>query len=434
MNPREEAVIILQQVLDNKRSLTQVFNTHFQGKEVRSQSLIKEMCYGVLRFYSKLDAIANRLLAKKLKKKDEDIHFLILLGLYQLLEMRVADYAVVKETVNVTLLLKKAWAKDLVNAVLRNFQRKKETLLKDIQQEAVAYYAHPAWMLCVFSEDWPQDWVSIVENNNIKPPLTIRVNLKKVTREVYLAELIEKGWEARPHAWMSSAILILSNVEVMQLPGFAEGKVSVQDASAQFAGTLLELSPHQRVLDMCAAPGGKTMHLLEQEDSIALFAIDQDASRLLRVEENLKRANLQATLICADASKQETWWDKRYFDRVLLDGPCTATGVIRRHPDIKWLRQQEDVEKIVTLQRQLLHTAWTVLKEGGILIYCTCSILKCENVDQIREFLSSHQDAEEIKIDAVGGVEVSIGKQILPSFENDGFYYVKLRKKRSDLF
>lgn len=430
MNPRLQAIAILSDVLIRKKSLTEAFKVHLVGKEIAGQALVKEMSYGVLRFYGKLNAIAEQLLIKKLKAKDQDIFFLILLGLYQLLEMNIPSYAVVKETVDVTISLHKVWAKQLVNAVLRRFQREKDALLSGIAQNEAAIYSHPAWMLAAFRQDWPDAWREIAKNNNVKPPLTLRVNLKKITREEYLQTLSVAGLTAHPHPWIHTAILVLTPTDVTMLPGFAEGMVSVQDASAQLAAVLLAPEPGQSVLDACAAPGGKTLHLLEQEPTLDVVAIDHDDTRLRRIEENLVRANLHAKLVHADASQTEKWWDKQhYFDRVLLDAPCTATGVIRRHPDIKWLRQQQDVMQTAALQAKLLNALWLLLKVGGILVYCTCSVLKSENIKLLQTFVATHPECSEIKIKEIEGIELSIGKQILPSFENDGFYYAKFKKE-----
>lgn len=430
MNPRLQAVYILSDVLIHKKSLTDAFSAHIKQKEeVNQQAFSKELCYGVLRFYNRLSFLADQLLEKKIKQKDGSLYILILIGLYQLLEMNIPEYAAVKETVAVPALLQRVWAKNFINAVLRNFLREKEGLLAKAQENPSIWYAHPQWMLAMIQHDWPQQWLKILENNNKKAPLTLRLNLMKVERENYLRKLAELGIVAQAHPWVSTAVVISSVVDVTALPGFAAGEISVQDASAQLAAALLSLQPKQYVLDACAAPGSKTTHMLELEPSLTVLALDHDPKRLLRVGENLQRLNVKAKCIAADAGELATWWDGRQFDRILLDTPCTASGVIRRHPDIKWLRQKEDVAKTAVLQAHLLQELWAVLQPGGLLVYSTCSIFKDENVRQLKKFIATQADCVEEKISGEWGIDQEIGKQILPDFENDGFYYACLRKK-----
>ncbi len=428
MNSRLSAVAVLLEVLVCKKSLTESFNKHLKA-DMPGRAFAKELSYGVLRFYNQLAYVAEGLLTKKMKQKDQDVFILILMGLYQLSAMHLPAYAAVKETVEAVVGLKKAWAKNLVNAILRSFLRDQEKWRVAIQQEASVCYAHPAWMLSHFKKDWPDAWQAIAENNNKKPPLTLRINLKKISREQYCEKLAAMGLKSSLHAWVPTAVWVLDPVEVTALPGFMSGECMVQDASAQMAALLLDAQPYQRVLDACAAPGGKTTHLLERVPTLSVLAIDEDASRLTRINENLKRLSLTAEVKVADAATPDKWWDKKVFDRILLDAPCTASGVIRRHPDIKWLRQESDVMKSAKLQQKMINALWPLLKSGGILLYCTCSVFKEENEVMLNQFVAAHADCEVGALDEVQGITLKIGKQILPEYENDGFYYAKLIKK-----
>lgn len=428
MSARYLATKILTTVLQGGISLNEAF-ARFAPPTTLDVSLVKELCYGCLRYYPRLQAIIRQLLARPLKPKDKDIEILMALGLYQMLAMRIPEHAAVAETVNATKKLGKTWARGVVNAVLRNFQRSKDSLLKDITEQE-AQFAHPTWLLHRIQQAWPNDWQTIVEANNQHPPLTLRVNLKRQSRDAYLQLLVAKGIEAIATPYSTSGISLASPIDVKKLPGFTKGHVSVQDLAAQLATQLLAVKPGQRVLDACAAPGGKTAHILEAQPALAeLVAIDKDEKRLLRVEENLARLSLSARLICADAADTKTWWDGRRFERILLDAPCSATGVIRRHPDIKYLRQEQDFHSLPQQQLQLLNALWPLLASGGVLVYATCSIMPEENTQTITHFLSSHTDAAELPIKVDWGRCVKLGRQVLPGEANmDGFYYVRIKK------
>ncbi len=399
------------------------------------RSMIMELSYGTLRWLPKLEALARLLLKKPLRNKDRDIHYLILLGLYQLSYMRIPPYAVVDETVTVVKGLGKVWAAALINSVLRNFQRQRDNLESSVAQKFEFTYAHPDWLAHLIKQSWPLEWESILVANQQRPPMTLRVNLTQLSRDEYLSELESVGIEASAHGKVDSAIVLAKPVDVARLPGFFEGHVSVQDAAAQLAPLLLDLHPRFRVLDACAAPGGKTGHLFEIEPQLDVVALDIDQVRLQRVAENLQRLGQKARLICGDAADVASWWDGELFDRILLDAPCSATGVIRRHPDIKYLRKAEDISALVGLQQEILLEMWSLLKPGGRMVYATCSIFPQENNQQMDSFLSQTQEGLEINLDVFWGRSMSVGRQILNSDSQghdhsmDGFYYACIEKK-----
>ncbi len=394
-------------------------------------ALLQEMCFGVLRWYPRLSALLAQLIRKPLKGRDQDLECLLLLGIYQLMYMRIQPHAAVKETVDAVLGLNKAWAKGFVNGVLRRFQREQSVLESAVARSQSARYAHPDWWIERLKIAWPEEWQAILEANNARPPMALRVNLARITREEYLAKLNRKGIDAEVSRYVDSGVILKQALNVDALPGFSEGLVSVQDCAAQLAASLLDLSAGQRVLDVCAAPGGKTAHILEHESGLsAVCAVDIDADRLRRVEQNLTRLDLRATAVQGDANTPHAWWDGEQFDRILLDAPCSASGVIRRHPDIKHLRQSNDIEALTQLQARILESVWPLLRSGGMLLYATCSILPQENSDQIDRFLKDHSDAQERVISADWGRAVNHGRQILPGDrEMDGFYYACVEKQ-----
>jgi len=383
----------------------------------------------VLRYYPRLAYLAAQLLKKPLKRKDLDVQHLILIGLYQLIYLKVPAHAAVAETVAATRLLGKDWAAGLVNALLRGFQRGAELLLAQADADPVARYAHPRWWLTQLQSDWPAHWQNILEANNQRPPMTLRVNAQRGSRDDYAAQLLAAGIVARPALQAPQALTLEKPVDVAQLPGFSDGTVSVQDAAAQLAAPLLDLAPGQRVLDACAAPGGKTAHLLESEPRLHVQALDSDAQRLTRVQETMERLQLTADLRHGDAARPQDWWDGQPFERILLDAPCSGSGVIRRHPDIKLLRTAQDIVTLAQQQQRLLDALWPLLAQGGILLYATCSVLMAENQNNLAQFLAVHTDAREQPIAADWGHIQTPGRQLLPG-ENgmDGFYYARLMK------
>ncbi|MEK6730592.1 MAG: 16S rRNA (cytosine(967)-C(5))-methyltransferase RsmB [Pseudomonadota bacterium] len=433
MTPRLFALEILFDLFIHRQSfsnLQQKLQTYPNPSE---RAYIQVLCYGVARWYLQLDFIAKRLLSKPLKQKDQNIYILILIGLYELLYTQTPDYAVVTEVVNTARALKKPWAQGLINAVLRNFlRRKKKELLKTVSDNEVASYSHPEWLLTRLKKEYPHAWKEIVTANNQHPPMSLRVNRNKISRDEYGEKLRHVGLRGNILQDYSDAILLEKPCAVGQLPGFSEGDVSVQDCGAQLAVTLLDLKPDQRVLDACAAPGGKTCHILEYEPNIStLVAIDHDAKRLALVRENLARSSEQgkssagaasgcSELIAGDAAEPDAWWDGKVFDRILLDAPCSATGVIRRHPDIKFLRREEDIATLAKTQLRLLQALWLLLKPGGKLLYVTCSVLAEENQQVIQKFL--HQNQLDLSV-------LVHEQQLLPTVGgSDGFYYACLTK------
>ena len=429
-NPRVIVATILRAVIVDQISLDAAFAQQLSAQTSQA-SYIKASCFGVLRHYLRLRWYLHQLLDKPLKQKDMDVHCLLLSGLHELFEMHTPDHAVVSETVNAVTQLNKNWAKGLVNAILRNARRQQTQLLARVQQDQEAHYLHPHWLLEQLQQDWPEQWPSIVAQNNLPPPMTLRIDLHQVDRQRYLEQLSQQGLAATADTHVACAATLSNAVDVQQLPGFAQGSVSVQDAAAQLAASLLDPQAGERVLDACAAPGGKTLHLLQQQPALAqLIALDSDPQRLQRVQQNLDRAGVSAQLQQGDASQPRDWWDNQLFDRILLDAPCSATGVIRRHPDIKLLRRPEDLSRLSQTQSQILGALWPLLKTGGMLLYATCSVLKIENHQQIHNFLLQHPDARCLPIAAAWGHEQSCGRQILPGEGGmDGFYYALIYKQ-----
>lgn len=429
INSRAIAAKILGSLLKEQGSLSNQLDPFRHETEFQ---FIQELCFGTCRWFHQLDFLLQELLSKPLKPKDRDVRALMLIGLYQLKFMRVPDHAAINETVSATSDLKQRWARGLVNAVLRNFQRQADTLQARLDQASLASRAsHPDWLVEAVATAWPDQLEDILDAGNARPPLTLRVNLVRQSREQYLQKLSSLEIKATPGLLADSAIYLSEPIPVHEIPGFAEGEVSVQDEASQLVAGTLRLEPGLLLLDACAAPGGKTSSILESERSLTqLVAIDKDKSRLSRIEENLQRLQLEAELVCADAAILESWWDGEAFDRVLLDAPCSATGVIRRHPDIKLLRTPGQITALLATQQQLLHQLWQCLKSGGLLLYTTCSILPEENQAQIQQFLDSHNDAKYEGIAADWGVECESGRQLLPSTRSgtDGFFFSLLRK------
>lgn len=389
-------------------------------------SLVQELGYGTLRWYHRLAGIAGLFLQRPLGRKDADVHALLLLGLYQLLHLRMPDYAAVDATVAAAELRRKPWAKALLNACLRRSQRESERVERAVAQAETLRYSHPQWLIDALKRDYPQDWAPILEANNQRPPMTLRVNVSRVSRDEYQRLLATHGLVARVHPRAPAALVLEEPRPVEALPGFDQGLVSVQDAAAQLAATLLEPPPGSRVLDACAAPGGKTAHLLEHAPRLAeLVALDVDAARLARLRANLDRLGLRANVAVGDAASPASWWRGRPYDRILLDAPCSATGVIRRHPDIKTRRRPGDLAQLGPAQARLLDGVWSCLASGGKLLYATCSVLHQENERQLCGFMERHHDATRLPL----GNGPGPGYQILPGEEEmDGFYYALLRK------
>lgn len=432
MHARAIAALILTKVINSHKSLSDLL-PHYKNSvpNKKDQSFIQELCFGVSRWYYRLDFILQELLEKDLRHKDTDIKILILLGLYQLAFLRTPPHAAVSATVEACVDLQKPWAKQLINAILRNYQRESEYLHTLIEKNLVAKYAHPYWMLEYMQQDYPDKWQELALANNNYPPMYLRINNRLTNRPNYLIELGKAGIEAAETPFNKTGIRLIQAIDVEDLPYFEEGYVSVQDLAAQLTLSLLDIRPGHRVLDACAAPGGKLGHILEQSSvSGNIVAIENDINRYELLQHTLNRLQLTATLFQADARATEQWWDGNLFDRILLDTPCSAMGVIRRHPDIKILRQPADISRLIHLQTELLTSLWPLLARKGKLIYVTCSVLSVENDNQIRVFTEKHSDAKSLMINAEWGQATTFGRQILPGDNDmDGFYYACLEKK-----
>lgn len=430
MNARALAARVLAGVLADGQTLEESLEAARAADAGRDAALVRELCAGVLRWHPRLAFIAGLLLRRPLPPGDTDITALILCGLYQLANLRVPDHAAVSETVEAARELGKPWATKVINAVLRRFQRERADLEARAHADPAARHAHPKWLLETLRRDWPEEWSGIVESNNGRPPLHLRVNARRTTPDEYLGRLAAAGLGAEIIDGETGAIRLETPVDVTDLPGFAEGLVSVQDAGAQRAAFLLDPGAGHRVLDACAAPGGKTAHILERFPAVgSVLALDRDASRLERARENLARLGLEAEVRCADASKPETWWDCQPFDRILLDVPCSATGVIRRHPDVKVLRKPGQVRLYTRTQDELLTALWPLLRRGGRMLYCTCSLLREENDTRVAFLRDNLKDVRVLDITGAWGTGTPCGRQAVPGLsDTDGFYYALLEK------
>ena len=484
---RAAAARLVGAVLREGRSLTEALERLSGLDQERDRPLVQELSYGTLRLLPRLQAVARQLLNKPLRPEEAALEALILIGLYQLLATRIPPHAAVASTVAATRVLGKDWAAGLVNALLRRFQRERAALLAVAERDEEARWLFPRWLLERLRQDWPEDWEEIVAASNAQAPQWLRVNRLALERDAYRARLSpvaapqppgsdSPAPSAIPDAPASApaALRLDPPLPMARLPGYAEGLVSIQDLHAQLAAPLLEVQPGERVLDACAAPGGKTAHLLElAAGRLDLTALDLDPARLAQVTANLRRLGLQARVLAGDAAGPSADWvpvakadmaeadasvagsprtdlagtgvafggqagdssldgsgPPPFFDRILLDAPCSATGVIRRHPDIKWLRRPTDIEALAARQTRLLEALWPLLAPGGTLLYVTCSLLATENEQVIRAFLSRHRDAVEAPIVADWGRPRASGRQVLPTLAGgDGFYFARLRKE-----
>ena len=396
----------------------------------RRRSLVQELAYGTLRHWGTLDALVRKLATKPIG--DPALHCLVAVALYQLERTRAPPFAVVDHAVNAAAKLTRPAAKALVNALLRRFLRERDALNQAMLSDPVARWSHPQWWIDRVRREYPEDWQEILAAGNARAPLALRANRRVTSREALLARFDGANVSAAPAG--EAGIIVEPAGAVRALPGFDEGAFSVQDLGAQLAAPLLQLLPGQRILDACAAPGGKTTHILELAD-VELVALDSDEERLVRVRENLERLHLagpRVRVVAGDAGVPARWWDGRPFDRILADVPCTASGVVRRHPDVKWLRREADVERFSRQQARLLDALWACLTPGGLLLYATCSIFGAENEEQIAAFVARH--AEALRETLTLPPEVARrGAQLLPSLpgashNQDGFFYALLRK------
>ncbi len=416
VNARVIALQAICSVVLNKQSLSEV---DF-GLDAPELPFAKSLIFGTLRFYHHLNDIVTPRIHKPLEKKNLDLHCLLLLGAYQLLHSNTPTHAAINETVAVADKIDKSWAKGFINAILRGIDRESEKILEE------EHFSHPSWLNTKLKQDYPDQYQNILRENNKQAPMTLRVN-PLIKREDYQKQLQNVGIESDLCLIAQQALILKEAVNVSQLPGFSEGSCYVQDASAQLAAHILNPKSGEFILDACCAPGGKTTHLAELCTDARILAIDSDQNRLARVNENIKRSQLtNITVKQGDANSKE-WWDGQLFDKILLDAPCSATGVIRRHPDIKLLRKPRDITRLRDIQASILNNLWGCLKPGGVLLYATCSVLKNENEKQITGFLALTKDAKHESIELDWGIG-EIGKQQLPCREFDGFYYAKLTK------
>jgi 16S rRNA (cytosine967-C5)-methyltransferase len=428
--PRELATALVYRVLEQGDSLSGLLTEELAAVgDPRQRAFVRELVLGTLRWSERLEFVLGKLLQKPLRKKDRDLHALLLVGLYQALMLDTADHAAVSETVELARSSGKRWAAGMVNGVLRNALRQSDTLLSAADEVPSARWSYPDWWVQQLRHDWPDCWEQVLDGGNRRAPMVLRINRQQSARDAYLTQLADTGIGAHMHALANSAIELDAPIAVDSLPGFRVGAVSVQDAAAQFAAEQLMLEAGQRVLDACAAPGGKTGHILEIEPDVSLVALDNTRARLDRVEENLQRLKQSAECVCADAAVSGDWWDGKLFDRILLDAPCSASGVVRRHPDIKRLRRESDLQQLPVLQQQLLDALWPLLAPGGILLYSTCSVFRCENIGVVEAFMAQQNDATELPLDVEWGKRQSVGRQLLPGEQGmDGFYYARLIK------
>lgn len=429
---RAAAAGVVDAVATSGRSLDAALAAAEETVPLADRSLLRMLCFGTLRNYWQLQAWANTLLDRPLKKRDNIVKGLLVLGLFQLSDTRIPDHAAVSATVEAARLLRRPKHAGVLNAVLRRFNR--ERIFEQAPADDEARFNHPSWLIHAIKNDWHDDWQQILDANNERAPMWLRTNARRMSAVQYLESLQTAGMTANTVAGFDQAICLDEASAVSDLPGFDAGDVSVQDAAAQIAAAWLPASGRRRVLDACAAPGGKAAHILELSRESELTCLDSDSERLMAVRENLARLDLHATVTAGDASKPSDWWDGKPFDDILLDAPCSASGVIRRHPDIKLLRRQSDIAVLARLQGSLLGALWPLLAPAGRLLYVTCSVLAAENDAVVDAFLRSTADAKENDMLPNNNIRAVMrpkarGYQILPGTAGmDGFYYACLEK------
>ncbi len=407
-------------------NLNQVFERrfeHHQNITPQQKSVAIFLAYGAIRFLGENQFFIQQLIDKKITNKK--IEALLCVALFQLNHDQSTDFTIVNEAVEAAKLINKSWAGSFVNGVLRNFIRQKENLQTELKNNEEAFYSYPVWWINLIKQNYPKDWESILLNGNKHPPLTLRINERQTNLKQYEEKLKSEAISYRVLG--NIALELTQPTPVEKIPGFMDGDVSIQDFGAQLAAKLLDLQDGQFCLDACSAPGGKTGHMLEIAD-IELVSIDQQKDRLYKVKENLERLHLHAYLKCADLAAVNTWWNEKLFDRILLDAPCSASGVVRRHVDIKWLRRPRDIEMFAKQQEAMLEAMWQLLKKGGKLLYATCSIFYDENQKVINHFIKEHTDAKEVKW-SVDSEYSKYENQLIPSENHDGFFYALLEKK-----
>ncbi|HEV7489990.1 MAG TPA: 16S rRNA (cytosine(967)-C(5))-methyltransferase RsmB [Rhodanobacteraceae bacterium] len=396
----------------------------------RDRALFSATLFEATRWWLRLDAAIAELLEKPLPPKASDVRALLAIGCAQISALEMPAYAVVASCVDATRELGQPRYSGLVNALLRRFVRERAVIDARVDADEVSRTAHPRWFIDALRRDWPDDADAILAANNFEAPLTLRVNRRRGERSALLERFLAEGIAAAAHADVAEAIVLERSTDVTRLPGYAEGLFSVQDGAAQRVADVLDLADGQRVLDACAAPGGKAAHMLERAE-LDLVALDLDETRVARIRENLKRLGLQANTLSGDAMHRETWWDGRPFDRILIDAPCSATGIVRRQPDIKLHRRAGDIAGFAATQLGLLGALWPLLAPGGRLVYATCSVLRAENDAVIGTFRAALADVRIVPVPAGFGRTAGDGRQNLPGVGGmDGFYYAILEKPR----
>jgi len=424
-NLRSMAANAIEKVVEQGQSLSNILPPLQQKVSDKDKALLQELCFGVLRTLPQQEWLISKLMSRPMTGKQRTIHYLIMVGFYQLLHTRIPPHAALAETVEGAVVIKRPQLKGLINGVLRQFQRQQEELLAEFA-DSDKRFLHPEWLLKRLQKAYPSKWEAIVEANNQRPPMWLRVNRNHHTRDEWLALLETAEMNGFTHDAYPDAIRLASPAPVQALPGFEQGWVTVQDASAQGCMTYLEPQNGDRILDLCAAPGGKTTHILEVAPKASVMAVDIDEQRLSRVYDNLKRLGMKAEVKQGDGRTPAQWCGDEQFDCILVDAPCSATGVIRRHPDIKWLRRDRDINELAQLQSEILDAVWPHLKPGGTLVYATCSVLPEENSQQIAAFLKRTSNATL----RTTGTPEKPGVQNLPGAEDgDGFFYAKLIKE-----
>lgn len=434
LNTRAAAAKLAWQIIDNGQSLDAAVAHYFESSEHSPQDrgFIQELVYGVCRWYGELDAVAGTLLRSPIRNKDRVIHFVLLVGLYQLRHIETAEHAAVGETVSACKQLNKVWAKNVINGCLRNYLRDNdESEQPSTHTENAAILSHPQWIRDAIVAAWPEHATLIIDANNQRPLMCLRVNRRQISRDDYLEKIRALDILAEADPYADDGIILTKAVPVTSLPEFDSGACSVQDTAAQLSADFLQATPGMSVLDACAAPGGKTAHLLERADNaLNMHALDISERRCTQLHSTLGRLDLHADIINADACDTDSWAvPKDGYDRILIDAPCSGLGVIRRHPDIKHHRRPSDIETLNKVQLQLLRNLWSTLKPNGLLLYMTCSVLPSENEAQAKQFIDSTSNAKLEKITHPNAITLDCGVQTLPGVHNmDGFYYCLLRK------
>lgn len=420
-NPRLCAVKACSLVVSEGMSLPSALSQSTPELSPIDKGFCQELAFGMLRFYHGYQQLLSQWLDKPIK--DTEVELIIISGLYQLEHMRTPNHAATNETVKLAKKLKKNWAMKLINALLRRWVRESEASTEVASPKQTS---HPKWLEDKITKSWSDYADTILQANNQKPPFQLRINANKISRDDYIKLLSEKEITYQEYENIPSAIQLEKALDVNQLPGFYHGLVSVQSYAAQWAGYLLDVTNDMTILDTCAAPGGKTMHILELAPKAKVTAMDIEEDRLAKVQENLTRIKAKAKLLVGDVTD---FIDENQYDRILLDAPCSATGVISRHPDIKLLRRASDIKALAEIQAQAINHVWNMLKPNGILLYATCSVLPEENDQIISAFVDSHADAQLITIDEPIGIATQYGRQLLPGVHGaDGFYYAKIKK------